>query len=112
MVATAGAGPHPIPHASLTPENLAAAIQFCLTPSAAAAAHDISLKMRSESGVEAAVASFHANLPPIERMQCDIMPDQPAVWKYKKGKKVVKLSKAAGEVLVSAGKIDGKNLKL
>ena len=53
MVAKAGAGPEPLPHASLEPELLASAIQFCLTPEASAAAQEIAVKMQVESGVSA-----------------------------------------------------------
>ncbi|KAK6217964.1 hypothetical protein LQW54_003020 [Pestalotiopsis sp. IQ-011] len=48
---------------SLTVENLEAAIKFCLSAEAQTAAQGIAAKMRSESGVRAAVASFYANLP-------------------------------------------------
>ncbi|KAJ7760991.1 hypothetical protein B0H16DRAFT_556723 [Mycena metata] len=83
MVAASGAGPTPIHHKALDAEGLVHAISFCLIPQAAAAAKELGKKMRSESGVRAAVASFHANLP-LERLKCDILDDYPAVWKVKK----------------------------
>ncbi|KAH7041926.1 hypothetical protein B0J12DRAFT_720801 [Macrophomina phaseolina] len=112
MVAAAGAGPGPIPHRTLTANCLAEAIRFCLTAEASAAARRIADKMRVESGVKAAVESFHANLP-IERLRCELLPDQPAAWTLSKGKskKSIKLSKLAAEVLTQHLGLDRKNLK-
>lgn len=98
MVATAGAGPKPIPHGSLNSDNLADAIRFCLKPQALAAAKAIADKMRSESGVLRAVQSFHAQLA-MEEQRCDILPGLPAAWKYRGRKARLKLSKLACEIL-------------
>jgi hypothetical protein len=111
MVAAAGAGPKPIHHKKLDVKTLATAIAFCLTPEAAAAARTIADKMKSESGVKTAVASFHANLP-LNRLKCDIMADRPAAWKIQKGKGTIRLSKLAAEVLLQNNKFDRKTLKL
>ncbi|KAJ7049420.1 hypothetical protein C8F01DRAFT_1352251 [Mycena amicta] len=51
----------PIENSLLT--TLLKPILFCLSPEAAVAARTIADKMKNESGVKAAVASFHANLP-------------------------------------------------
>lgn len=110
IVASAGVGPDPIPQKSLTAEKLADAIQFCLTPFAATAAKDLARKMNRESGARAAVDSFHAHLPRGE-MQCDILPDQPAVWRLKRGKTTVRLSKLAAYALVREGRLQRKHLK-
>ncbi|RJE26465.1 hypothetical protein PHISCL_01175 [Aspergillus sclerotialis] len=110
MVAKAGAGPSPIPYASLDPETLASAIQFCLMPEAAAAAGEISLKMQAESGVTAAVNSFHRNLP-LDRMRCSIIPNQVPVWIYKKGKRPLYLSRTAASVLIKHDRIDATHIK-
>lgn len=110
MVAKAGAGPSPIPHASLDPDLLASAILFCLTPEAAAAAGEISIKMQGECGVATAVDSFHRNLP-LDRMRCAVMPNQVAVWTYKKGKHPLHLSKAAVEILIEYSKIDSNQIR-
>ncbi|KAF4543392.1 uncharacterized protein LTHEOB_91 [Lasiodiplodia theobromae] len=112
MVAAAGAGPVPIPHRLLDSTNLAEAISYCLTPQAAAAARGIAEKMRAEAGVARAVEAFHANLPALERMKCDVFPDKPACWRVKKKDGVCKLSKVAAEVLVSEGGLDRKKLKI
>lgn len=110
MVAKAGAGPEPIPHTMLDPQNLAEAIQFCLTPEAEAAAQEIALKMKSESGVVTAVNSFHRNLP-LQRMRCSVIPGQPAAWAYARKKQSLTLSKAAMNVLIEYKKIDTKQVK-
>lgn len=99
LIASRGLGPLPIPHKSLSAQNLADAIRFCLQPSAQAAARDVARQMRDETGVSAAVASFHRNLP-LDRMRCHLMTSEPAVWKLKKGSKPMHLSRLAAEVLV------------
>lgn len=112
MVAAAGAGPKPIPQKHLTSENLADAITFCLTPKASIAAAKIAKQMRNESGVKAAVKSFHSNLPIKEILQCDVIPSQPAVWRYHKTNKEWKLSKIAAQVLANEGRLDVQSLEL
>jgi hypothetical protein len=111
MVAAAGAGPAPILHKQLTVDALAAGIRYCLSEQAAAAASTITHKMSSESGVYTAVASFHRNLP-LDHVQCDLYPSQPAVWSVSvpKSRQKLKLSKFAAEALVADGLIDQKNL--
>jgi hypothetical protein len=110
MIARAGAGPGPIPQASLNASNLADAIRFCLTTDANEAAQKISLKMRTESGLKTAVDSFHKHLP-AQKMRCQIMPDQAAVWTYTKSKKQIQLSKAAVQTLIDHSKIEVKHLR-
>ncbi|OLN88212.1 Sterol 3-beta-glucosyltransferase UGT80B1-like protein 1 [Colletotrichum chlorophyti] len=111
MVAIAGAGPKPIPHRQLNAENLADAIRFCLTPEASAAASELAAKMRAENGVATAAKSFHANLP-LDSLQCDVLPDQPAAWDFKRGKKRMKLSKQAAAILQDHLKIGQKHMSL
>ena len=108
MVAAAGAGPSPIPHKLLDSSNLAEALSFCLTPEAMAAAHEISLQMSAESGVQAAAQSFHANLP-LEMIQCDVLPHLPAAWEYKR--LPIKVSKVAAQVLIDNAVLDASDLK-
>ncbi|KAK0385361.1 hypothetical protein NLU13_7837 [Sarocladium strictum] len=109
MVAEAGAGPKPIPQRTLDSDNLAEAIRVCLTDSARTAARGISERMKSESGVRRAVASFHANLPS-QDMACDVLADQPATWVMKK-KPRAKLSKTAAGILVRQSKLRWADLK-
>ncbi|KAF5856518.1 UDP-Glycosyltransferase [Aspergillus alliaceus] len=111
MIAAAGAGPEPIPYKALTAQNLADAITYCLTPQATAVAKTIADRMRQECGVRAAVDSFHAHLPR-HKMPCDIIPSEPAVWHFKKGKRAVKLSKVSAWILKHQGRLQEKHLKL
>ncbi|GKZ63056.1 hypothetical protein AnigIFM49718_010787 [Aspergillus niger] len=112
MVAASGAGPKPIPYREVNANNLAEAIKFCLKHSTLSAARDMALKMRSESGVQAAVASFYRQLP-LDKMKCQILPDQPVVWEYKKSFfKPVYLSNIAAQVLLENGRIDPQHLNL
>lgn len=111
MVAAAGAGPTPIPHRELTVDALVEGIRYCLSEQAGTAASTLAAKMQSEAGVTAAVASFHRNLP-LERLQCDLVPDLPAVWSFSKNRRKLKLSKVAAEILVANGSIDAKRLTM
>jgi UDP:flavonoid glycosyltransferase YjiC (YdhE family) len=108
MIAAAGAGPRPIPHKLLTVDNLTQAIHFCLTCEAKQATRGLSSQMASERGVEAAVQSFHANLP-LETMQCALIPTMVASWKLKKDR--ICLSKLAAQILIEKGVIDPSDLE-
>jgi hypothetical protein len=110
MIAASGAGAEPIPQKSLTAQNLADAIQYCLTPQAMTAAEGIATRMQSEQGVKTAVESFHRNLP-LDRMRCQLLPDQPASWVYKKAAKPIYLSKLAAQILLDHLRIESKNLQ-
>lgn len=109
MVAAAGAGPRPIPQRKLNSQNLAEAIQVCLTEEAHDAAQRLAGRMKSESGVRRAVASFHANLP-LSKMRCDVVPERPAAWVLKKGPNFG-LSKAAAGILVQQSRLKWSDLK-
>ncbi|KAJ5826653.1 hypothetical protein N7447_003416 [Penicillium robsamsonii] len=109
MVATAGAGPEPIPFQDLTAAKLADAITYCLTPHANTVAQSIADSMNEESGVSAAVDSFHAHLPQ-QSMTCDLLPGETAVWKVKRGRKAMKLSATAALVLKREGMLPEKHL--
>ncbi|OLN88261.1 Sterol 3-beta-glucosyltransferase UGT80B1-like protein 2 [Colletotrichum chlorophyti] len=111
MVANAGAGPRPIPHKQLTPENLTKAIRYCLSPQAATAAMGIAAQMEAEQGVQAAADSWWRELP-LNRMQCDLIPSRAAAWTYTKSKKPMKLSKIAAEMLMSQNAVQSKHLLL
>jgi hypothetical protein len=108
MIEAAGAGPAPIPHKLLDSSNLAQAISFCLAPETMAAAHEISLQMAAESGVQAAAQSFHANLP-LETIQCDVLPHLPAAWVHRK--LPIKLSKVAAQVLLDNTVLEASDIK-
>jgi hypothetical protein len=110
MVASAGAGPEPIPQKAITVERLVEAIEFCSTPQAAEAAASIASKMQSEQGVKQAVTSFHKHLRPYV-VECDIIKGRPAVWEYSRRRNTIKLSKLAADILMTHLKIDGNKLK-
>lgn len=110
MVAAIGAGPKPIPYKALTVRNLTDAITYGLTPHAANVARDIAKQMKQECGVRAAVDSFHAHLPR-DTIQCDLVPYQPAVWKFKKGKETLTISKVAAWTLIHHGRLQQKHFK-
>jgi hypothetical protein len=113
MVVATSAGPAPIPHKQLTVDTLATGIWYCLSEHAAAVASTIAHKMSSESGVHAAVASFHRNLH-LNCLLCNLYPSQPAVWSVSvpKSRQKLKLSKFAAEALVTDGLIDQKSLTM
>ena len=111
MIAATKAGPLPIHHKSLSAQNLAEAIRYCLTPQALNAAAGISQKMRQENGVKGAVKSFRERLS-IEALSCDIIPEEPAVWLYVRSKMTLKLSEKAAFILTEQKRIDAKHLTL
>jgi hypothetical protein len=110
MVAAANAGAKPIPYKLLNSNNLAEAIQFCLTEEAAYAAEQMALRMRAENGVKTAVDSFHRCLP-TENLRCDVLSDQSAAWTYKKAKRSINLSHIAANILTECSRLDPKSLK-
>jgi hypothetical protein len=110
MIAKSGAGPEPLPPRKMAAAALAEAIQFLMREETSAAAKAIAKRMENEQGIRSAVESFHRHLP-LEVMQCDLIPGQPAVWTLKSGRKPVKISKLAAEVLVSQWSKLRKELK-
>ncbi|EIW72027.1 hypothetical protein TREMEDRAFT_25667 [Tremella mesenterica DSM 1558] len=63
MIFKAGGGPAPIPHKTLTAENLADAIKFALSSEAQVAARKMGEKIRKEDGEKAGMEAFHRHLP-------------------------------------------------
>lgn len=111
MVAGAQVGPKPVPPSKLTVQSLAEAIRFCLSDGARGAAPSLAERMAHETGVAAAVQSFHKSLD-VEALRCDILPDQAAAWSCESGKKCVKISKLAAEALVRQRPSMAKRMKL
>lgn len=110
MIASRGLGPSPIPYKSLNAQNLASAIEFCLQPSAQAAARDVARQMSNESGVSTAVTSFHRNLP-LDGMRCHLLTSEPAIWQLKKAPRTLHLSKLAAEVLIEHHRLKPSDLE-
>lgn len=100
MVASAGAGPRPIPYRSLTVENLSRSIVQCLDSETKSAAQVLAAKMKTEDGVRKAVASFHRQLP--RDMQCQVLQDQAAAWTYKSNRTNIRLGKRTAAALIRA----------
>jgi hypothetical protein len=111
MVAAAGAGPDPMPHKTLRVEQLVHAIQLCLTKDAIESAELISSTMTTETGVKAAVSSFHAHLP-LAKLRCQIVRDRPASLKYKSWNREVNVSRLAASILISEGWAKEKDFEL
>lgn len=99
MVASTGAGPLPIPYHSLDVAGFARSIMHCLDPPTRNAARMVAMKIKSESGIKAAVQSFHAHLP--SNLHCDVVKEQAAAWLYKDKHCTLKLSKIAAAALLS-----------
>ncbi|KAL4936541.1 hypothetical protein BDV06DRAFT_227814 [Aspergillus oleicola] len=109
LIAASGAGPKPTPYGSVNATNLAEAIRFCWQPKTQHAAQIIASRMQHESGVKAAVDSFHRNLP-VDQMQCNVLPDRVATWTCKSPP--LRLSKLAAQVLVEHLRVDRTKLQL
>lgn len=111
MIAKSGAGPEPLPPRCMTIDTLAESIRFLMREETSFAAEHLAERMDHEQGVQAAVNSFHRHLP-LETMQCDLIPDQPAVWTIKSGRRQVKMSKLAAEIAISQRSSIQKDLKM
>lgn len=109
MVASAGAGPRPIPSRLLTASNLAAAIIEALQPATMENARKLGLRISEERGTDIGAKSFHDRLP-LSVMGCSMAPLRTAVWTV--GKKNIKLSAIAATVLRKEGLLDFRKLKL
>lgn len=110
MIAKSGAGPEPLPPRCMTIDTLAESIRFLMREETSFAAEHLAERMDHEQGVQAAVNSFHRHLP-LETMQCDLIPDQPAVWTIKSGRRQVKMSRLAAEIAISQRSSLQKDLK-
>jgi UDP:flavonoid glycosyltransferase YjiC (YdhE family) len=103
-IRAADAGPKPISHELLTAQSLAEAISWCLKPETRTAAQQIAASMAKESGIVAAIQSFHASLP-FEAMQCALLESEVASWTYIKDPVTIRLSKLAAQLLIENGVI-------
>ncbi len=122
LVASAGAGPEPIPFPRLTAERLSAAIKHALLPDTKAKARALRAKIGGGAGddngavVGARVFHQHLNLPDLS---CDMLPDRLAVWRcnppmVQAASKAssIRLSALAAAVLVSERKLAYSDLRL
>ncbi|EUC43587.1 glycosyltransferase family 1 protein [Bipolaris oryzae ATCC 44560] len=106
VVASNGAGPAPIPHKSMSSQNLAEAIEYCLSSEAQQAARAVADQMRRENGVDVAVQSFHRHVNS-SNMNCDTSPQDAADWVCRSpGSGMdMKLSHAALRNLTTSGQV-------
>jgi UDP:flavonoid glycosyltransferase YjiC (YdhE family) len=109
MVHRAGAGPEPIPHKQLTPDNLAEGIKTCLKPESQNKAHELAAKIAKEKGSDVGAQSFHQFLD-VDTLRCSLAPSRTAVWSIKRTD--VRLSAMAACTLANEGLLDFKELKL
>ncbi|KAF4445524.1 glycosyltransferase family 1 protein [Fusarium austroafricanum] len=110
-VASAGAGPSPIPYKKLEADNLNTGIKFCLRQETIDVAKRIAEQIRIERGVDAAMESFHQHLPQ-EIIKCGLLSDRPAVWSYPSAKQPIQPSAATTEVLIRNEMIKLRKLEL
>lgn len=113
MVSKSNAGPEPIPYKKLDAEKLAEGIKYCLTDEAKEAAQKIAKSIEEEGdGAANAVRAFHnhLNLKGPHKMRCSILPDRIAAWKVKDT--AIRLSPLAADILMDAGLLSGKKLRL
>ncbi|EKG21524.1 UDP-glucuronosyl/UDP-glucosyltransferase [Macrophomina phaseolina MS6] len=109
MVYRAGAGPEPCHWKRLTAEKLAQSITEALSPEIQVKAKELAAKIEGENGQAKAAKAFHS-MPQMKGMACAVCPDRVAVWKDRKTG--LKVSAAAGVVLVGKGLIDPHDLTL
>lgn len=113
MVASAGAGPEPVPYKLLDADKLADGIKYCLTEDARQAAGTIAASIeRDGDGAQNAVSAFHSHLKleGHESMRCSILRDRIAAWRLKDTH--VRLSPLAADILVGSGVLCWKKLRL
>uniref|UniRef100_A0A8H7K977 Glycosyltransferase family 28 N-terminal domain-containing protein n=1 Tax=Bionectria ochroleuca TaxID=29856 RepID=A0A8H7K977_BIOOC len=113
MVARSGVGPQPIPYRHLTAENLSQGIRYLQTDEAREAAREIANGIEREGdGAKNAVRAFHnrLNLQGRNTMRCSVLKDRIAVWQLKNTP--IKLSPLAADILVDAGHLSWKKLRL
>lgn len=109
MIARAKAGPDPIRYKDLTEQNLAEAIKFCLETGTQERAKELGHRIREEDGTAVGARSFHKHLD-IDSLRCSVAPSRTATWRVRRTK--IRLSPLAAAVLIDAGLIEHKDLKL
>lgn len=113
MVSSSGVGPEPVPYKNLTADKLAEGIRYCLTDEAQTASDKIAESIEREGdGAHNAVKAFHRhlNLRGPNTMRCSLLKDQIASWQPKNTH--VKLSPLAADILVDAGFLSWRKLRL
>ncbi|GAO16707.1 hypothetical protein UVI_02002530 [Ustilaginoidea virens] len=109
VIARARAGVNLVRHENLTAEKLAEAIEFCLQPDTQERAKELGQKIREEAGSEVGASRFHKHLD-LDSMRCSVAPSRAATWRIIRTD--VQLSPFAMTVLVNAGLLEYKDVKL
>lgn len=109
MISKSGAGPSPIPGKRLNATDLIEAFKFVHQDHVRAAAERLSRAFQTENGCEAAVRSFHSNLP-LKKMRSDLEPSFSACLQLEQYK--LQISRPVAQVLVSAGVINESDLTI
>lgn len=109
MIARANAGPEPIRYKHLTAQKLSEAIKTCLDPNIQERATFLGNKIRQEAGTDVGARSFHRHMD-VDTMRCSLAPSRVATWRVRRTK--VRLSPLAMSVLVNAGILEYKDVKL
>ncbi|EEY18375.1 conserved hypothetical protein [Verticillium alfalfae VaMs.102] len=65
-----------------------------------------------KNGKPTTIVPFFGDSYPLEKIRCDLIPTEPAVWSYTKTKRPLKLSKLAAEMMLSDSSMNVKHLKL
>lgn len=107
-VATAGAGPKPIPFQHLTAENLAAAIRNAHDTKVLGKASELGVQVATENGVANGAQAFHSQLAKYA-LSCSICPSRAATWKVRKTD--IRLSALAATVLIENGVLDRRSIE-
>ncbi|KAF4510305.1 hypothetical protein G6O67_002203 [Ophiocordyceps sinensis] len=113
MVASAGAGPEPVPYKYLDADKLADGIKYCLTEAARQGAGTIAASIeRDGDGAQNAVRAIHGHLKlqGPNSMRCSILRDRIAAWRLKDTH--VRLSPLAADILVGSGMLCWSKLRL
>ncbi|CAF3102495.1 unnamed protein product, partial [Rotaria sp. Silwood2] len=108
MISKSGAGPTPVPGKHLNINDLAEAFRIAHEPDKREAAHKLSVAFQHENGCEAAVRSFHANLP-LSKMRSDLEPSYCAYFRLNDYN--LQISIPVAQVLIAAGAIEEDQLK-
>ena len=109
MIATAGAGPNPIPIKQLTSATLAERILEALQPQTLQRAQELGSRIANENGSRVGASNFHDTLGVIN-LRCALAPGRSAVWRVRRTN--LRLSALAATVLGKMGLVELNDLKL
>jgi sterol 3beta-glucosyltransferase len=109
MISRSGAGPNPIPGKRLNSKDLIEAFKVVHQADTRKAADKLRIEFQSEHGCDAAVQSFHSNLP-LRKMLSDLEPSFGACYSLKDYD--LQISRPVAQVLVVAGVIEVSQLTI